>query len=116
MKKYFVILSEGAYSDYSPDYYIGYIEITQEELSEKGKEVGRFLMEQYNLLPERKSTSVYEWDKDKMEKYDVNTDKTIFVPSDRDWQPIMEQWLFEKGYEKLPDNIPEINIYYDLPT
>lgn len=109
-KKYFVILSYGAYSDYEPIYFMGDIPITQKELDRKGKEIGDYLIAEYESLPERPD------DREGVEKYDPATNKTIFSPSFEEWFSLMKKWLLkEKGYEKLPSDIPEINVYYDIP-
>ena len=113
-KKHFVILSNGAYSDYSPIYFMGDIPITQEELDRKGREIGDYLIAQYEALPERPTTAF--WDDRKMEKYDPVTNETIYSLSYEEWFPLMKKWLLEEmGYEELPSDIPEINIHYDIP-
>jgi len=116
-EKYFVILSSGAYSDYSPNYYMGEVEITDKEFDRKGIEVGDKLIEEYLLLPERPSTSKWSWEENKTERYDEKGE-VIYPPGDAEFEKIMEKWLLEeKGYEKLPEDIPEINCAYsDIPN
>jgi hypothetical protein len=120
MKNYFEKLSTGEYSDYSPNYYMGDVKITQKELDEKGIEVGDKLIAEYMLLPERPYTSQFNFSSDigRMERYDKKTGETIYAPGDSEWKPIMEKWLLEMGYEELDeDEIPEINVSYsDLPN
>lgn len=117
MKIHFIILSTGAYSDYEPKYYMGYTQITQKELDEKSVEIGNAMYEKWLALPERKSTSNFEWEKDKMERYDPETNETVYSPFENDYILILEKWLLEEmGYEKLPDDIPEINTYDKIPN
>ncbi len=116
-KKYFVILSVGAYSNYSPYYYYGDNEITKEQLDKKGEEVGDKLMEEYLSLPERKETSGFTWKENETERYNPNTKETVYPPRDMEFIEIMEKWLLEEmNYEKVDDDCPEINVYYDIPT
>ena len=115
MNKHFVILSQGSYSDYFPYYYMGDIEITQEELTKKAKEIRDFLIDEYEKLPERIEKDAPTWRKVEMEHYSPETNKTIYKPNFEDWLPLMEKWLFEeKKYEKLPDKIAEINVEFEL--
>jgi hypothetical protein len=116
--KYFVKLSTGEYSDYSPNYYMGETKITQEELDAKGIEVGDMLIAEYMALPERKYLGDMSWKLNDIERYNPETGKTVYPPGDTQWQPIMEKWLKEKGYEELDEGeIPEINVSYsDLPN
>jgi len=107
-KKYFVILSTGEYSDYEPHYFMGDIPITQEELDKKSKEITDYLIAEYESFPERPAT--VSWYDREMERYDPITNERVPQPYFYTWFPLMEKWLVEeKGYEKLPDNIPEIN-------
>lgn len=88
--KYFVILSQGAYSDYSPEYFMGDVEITNKEFQLKGLEIGDRLT---LLNPDERYENVETWFKE------------------------MKQWLSSKGYAPLPSRIPEINVAYsDIPT
>lgn len=113
--KYFVILSQGAYSDYDPEYYYGDREITQEELNKKSIEVGDSFMKEYLGFPERESTSKWAITGDK-EKYNPKTGEVVYQPSESEYLEIMGKWLEnEMGYEKVGDS-PEINVYYDIPT
>jgi len=115
--KYFVILSTGAYSDYSPTYYIGDEEITEKEFKDKGRELGDYLLNKYNELPEREHKKVADWDDQKIERYNPETGKTIMRPSNDEWFILMDEWLtVQKEYKTLPNNIPEINCYYDFPN
>ncbi len=86
MKEFYLKLSEGEYSSYSPDYYVGNNEITQKELDEKGKTVGDEVIKEY------KDVDSYEWS--------------------GKWKLKMDKWLEERGYIKLPDDLPEINVCY----
>lgn len=93
MKKYFVILSQGEYSDYSPIYYMGDVKITKKEMDFEGKKIGDSLID----APE--------------------TGEEVYRPRFDKWFPLMEEWILGKGYERLPDDIPEINVCYsDIPT
>lgn len=122
--KYFVILSEGAYSEYSPEYWMGDIEITQEEFDKKGKEIGDLVIEEFNKLPARKHTCdrgnreycfhYYSYDNGYV-RFDPLTNKEYSRPPQSRWQEKIEAWLTEKGYSKLPCDIPEINCHYDFP-
>jgi len=118
MENYFVILSQGEYSDYCPEYFMGDREITEEELNKKGREVGDYLISEYEKLPQRKDTSGYSWNEGKTERYDAKTGKVVYSPGFKHWYPIMEKWLLEEmGFEKLPGGIPEVNVAYsELPT
>ena len=113
--KYFIILSEGAYSDYSPDYYMGEIEITQGELNDKAMEIGTKLEDWRKSLPLREVT---DWSGNLCdEPYDPKTGEGIYSWSLKTkWFIKMREWLFSKGYQELPSNIPEINVYYDIPS
>lgn len=127
----FVNLSSGAYSDYDATYYIGNVEITQKELDKKGTEIGDILLAEWNGLPEKKHEHVAHWGDyptckewnerwghlcPETEKYIVETGKVASKGNiDGKWKPLMEEWLSGKGYKKFPEEIPEINIYYDIP-
>ena len=115
--KHFVILSTGAYSDYCPIYYIGDEEITKTELLDMGREIGDLLLNKYNELPEREHKKIYDWDDQKTERYNPETGKTVRRPSKDEWFILMEEWLIAcEKYKRLPENIPEINCYYDFPS
>ena len=110
--KYYVILSTGSYSDYDPQYFVGEKrEITQEELDEAGRRVGDEIYDWYDKLPKRKST-------DGLVKYDPDTEKRVYEYSSlkKIWFSKMKIWLEDNGFEQAPENIPEININFDLPT
>lgn len=119
---YYLILSQGCYSDYSPRYFVGSVEVTQEEYDKKGREVGDMVIKKFQELPERKHVCEVSWcgycigGKPRMEKYDPTTNKMVYIPSYDEWQTVMIEWLTSLGFTELPDNIPEINIdYSDLP-
>lgn len=117
MNKHFVILSEGEYSDYTPTYYIGDVEITQEEFDKKALELGDKLIEQYELLPDRPYIPKYNFETQTSEKYNPETNERVRRPWGSDFIKVMEKWLIEeKGYEKLPTEIAEIRCEYDFPT
>jgi len=113
--KYFVILSEGSYSDYSPTYFMGDIKITQKELDKRGKEIGDIVLEWYKKLPERVEENGYKLNDNGMEKYNTETKETIYSSDmEEKWTTRMKIWLkVDKKYKELSDNIPEININYD---
>lgn len=109
MENYFVILSEGAYSDYSPRYFIGNRKITKEELYKKGEEIGDILELWKENLPFATKIGYEQY------KYDIKEDRIVFNCDDK-WFSEMVKWLDGEGFKDLPDDIPEINIYYDMPT
>lgn len=125
----FVILSSGSYSDYYPTYYMGTVEITQEDLDQKGTEIGDMLLAEWNAV--RRVHHVHEitWREEtcdvtasryssvcpEFDEVDESGKKISKSSIDKKWNPLMEEWLDEKGYKKLPEKIPEINIYYDIP-
>ena len=113
----YVKLSEGEYSGYSPDYYGGKVAITQEELDEQGKIVGDKIIAEYEAYPEREYKPQYSWQHQTTEKYDPITNKSVYTYDHGEkWKLEMEKWLTEKGYTKLPNDLPEINIHYsDIP-
>ena len=115
---YYVILSEGSYSDYSPTYFVGEIEITDKEFQAKGEEVGDKLIAEFESFPQRSDTSGYSWDKNEMERYNPETDETIFSSEFAEkWHNQMTEWLHSKGYTELPTHIPEINVSYsEIPN
>lgn len=114
--KYFVILSQGAYSDYCPNYYYGDNEITKEQFNKKGEEVGDKLIEEYLSLPERKDTSGRYWNDGEKERFNPITNKTVYKPNSRIFIEIMEKWLIEEMNYKKVEECPEINCCYDIPT
>ena len=87
----YVILSEGAYSDYDPKYFCGREPITQAELDMKGREIG---------------DALHATKQEDQDSYDLR----------ELWFEKMRAWLSTKGYEELPKEIPEINVYYDIPV
>jgi len=111
--KNFVILSTGAYSEYNPRYYYGLFPITQEELDKKGKEIGDIVIKEFLELPE------VEVEMGRV-VYTVRQDKNgqkISSPDYCRWFDLMELWLLgEMDYEKVPEGIPEVNVYYDVPS
>ena len=112
----YVILSEGEYSDYCPNYYVGSRNITQEALHNKGKEVGDSFYGWFAVLPKRihmcKNHFCYTWCP-KEETYDPETGNLEYSGNlSKKWFDIMEKWLLQSGFEKLPKNIPEINVAY----
>ena len=114
--KHYVILSSGAYSDYSPIYFIGERKVTQEELNQKSLDIGDFMWKKFNELPERKGEDYYG--RPKMIKY--NPEKPdVYIggsPSDDEFIEKMSTWLICEGFEMIPTTgVPEINIYYDVP-
>ena len=114
--KYYLILSSGAYSDYSPIYFVGEKEITQDELQQKAYEIGNKMWEWFENLPEKESVS--SWDGHTfMSKYDPeNPNKYISNgPDDDEFIEKMTEWLSIQGYEPIPRGLPEINVYYDVP-
>lgn len=119
--KYYAILSQGCYSDYSPTYYIGDYHLTDDEFQKKGKEFGDLVISEFENYPERPHVCPNSWccsslRKIKTEKYDPATNNTVYRVSDEKWMSLMEEWLFSLGFENLPENIPEINLVYsDVP-
>lgn len=113
----YVILSQGAYSDYSPDYYVGEQLITQEDLDKKGREVGDMILAEYEANPERPHISEYSWDREITERYNPDTGERVTTYEHGDkWIEHMITWLNSLGFTKLPSAIPEININYgDMP-
>lgn len=124
-KVYYLILSRGCYSDYSPDYYYGKFEITQKQLDERAKEVCIEVYKKYDSLPLRKKISCkyyhehasYCSDGKEDEKFIPETGKSFSPYKIEDWfWEDMKTWVKEQGFEELPKEIPEINIEFsDLP-
>lgn len=112
----YVILSSGAYSDYDPNYYVGEKEVTQAELTAKSLEIGDEMWAWFEALPEKEGKN---WKGEPvMEKYDPSDlEKYISSsgPIGEDFTKKMEEWLFSEGYTKVPDGLPEVNVYYDVP-
>jgi hypothetical protein len=106
MKNY-IILSEGAYSDYSPKYYVGDAKITQDELDTKARAIGDEIVLDFQKLPivdgiRRKADG---------EEYAYSSDMAS------KFFDCMEKWFFSLGFEKIPSNLPEINVAYsEIPT
>ncbi len=116
MEKYYLILSEGAYSDYSPTYYVGDKLITQEEFDVKGREVGDEVESWFATLPEKEFK---DWRGElATSKYDPATDEKLNSYSLASiWNDKMATWIKEQGFVELPENIPEINVSYsEIPT
>jgi len=114
---FYVILSQGAYSDYSPIYFVGEIEITQEELESKGREEGDKLYEWLGSLPKR--DRYVRWlERTESETYDPVTNQAVYsFQLAEKWFKIMTEWLESRGFKQLPPPIPELNVAYsDLPT
>jgi hypothetical protein len=108
MKNY-IILSSGAYSDYSPTYFFGDREITQDELQQKAYEIGDKMWAEWEALPERDG----EFGR---HKYDPLTTKYAGIhPDGNEFIEKMAKWLEAEGYEPVPTGLPEINVYYDVP-
>jgi hypothetical protein len=124
--KYYLILSEGAYSDYSPTYYVGDKEITYSEFKKKGEEIGDLLLSKFDNLPTREHNRIkcekyydgrIKCTHEELEKYwEESLEKAHRYDLKSMWMKEMEKWIFENGFEELPSDIPEINIYYDVPT
>jgi hypothetical protein len=119
--KYYLILSDGEYSDYSPTYYVGSKEITQDELDKKGKEVGNSLYTKLAECPTRAHDKVKcaksYWrgvcDHEETEPYWPDTlEKAHPYQLGGMWFKEMEKWIKENGFEELPKDIPEINVSY----
>lgn len=124
--KYYIILSTGSYSDYEAQYYCGDIKITQDELDKKAKETTKEMLDLLDSLPLRKVELCQEQhshefycktNPNETERYFPETGEIAHSFSlFHKWQEKMIQWLKEKGFEKLPEDIPEINTYYfDMP-
>lgn len=116
--KHFVILSSGAYSSYSPIYFMSDNLLTKEELDKKGIEVGDKLFEEFDKNPERPTKSTWESNKGRLEKYSIMNGETLYPPNGDEFIEIMEKWLVEeKGFKKIPNDLPEINVSYgELPN
>lgn len=120
--KYYVILSKGAYSDYSPEYFVGPREITQAEFSEKAQKTGDFVIEEFTSLPERKHEHTSDFcckrtQYGPTEKYWPESGRTAYRPDGSRFMELMRAWIKQEGFVELPDGIPEINVEYsDFPT
>lgn len=116
MKNY-LILSSGSYSDYEPTYFVGEKVITQEELTAKAEEIGTKMWNEWVQYPTR--TQRENWSNRIIEqKYDpLEPEKYISNsgPDDDEFIKKLTEWLATQGYEQVPDNLPEINVYYDVP-
>ena len=115
MKNHYVILSVGAYSDYSPQYFVGETEITQEELTKKSLEIGDEMWKVWEELPEKERR---DWRGEMvMGKYDPENPKKYMgnSPRNEDFIEKMTEWLYSIGYTEIPNGLPEINVYYDVP-
>lgn len=109
MEAYYVILSSGAYSDYSPVYFVGPTKVTQEELKTKSLEIGDAMWAYFESLPERNGEFGSH-------RYDPETNDYVGIcPDEGEFIEKMSEWLYSIGYQKLPSDIPEINVYYDVP-
>jgi len=119
--KHYLILSDGCYSDYSPTYYTGDKEITQEEFDAKGKEIGDSLYDKLSKcktrVHDRKECSKTHWrGVCNHEETELYWDDTLKKASSSQlsgmWFKEMEKWIIEQGFEELPKNIPETNVAY----
>lgn len=122
---YYVILSEGAYSDYSPQYFVGEREITKEELDARGAIVGDAVILEWENAPIRahihRNKYCCTWQfspKILEEKYNPETGEAYgSYPTAQRWLELMSMWLVNEGYQRLPEEIPEINTSYsDFPS
>jgi len=118
----YIILSEGAYSDYSPTYYVGERLITQEEMDKKSIEIGDKLYAEFDALPTRKHEPCFNGEHfsycKPMEKYYPDTGERAYSG---DLAPKffkqMAEWLKEQGYLEISEPTAEINISYsEIPT
>ena len=113
----YLILSSGAYSDYSPTYFAGEKEITQAELTAKSLEISDKQWSEWEALPEIEAINwknkpimtKYNPDQPKIYVSDNGPDSGVFIEK-------MSEWLKTEGYEPVPNGLPEINVYYDLPS
>ena len=117
---YYIILSEGEYSDYSPQYFVGSREITREELDKKGIEVGDSLFEWFDSLPKRTHVPC-KWKCwsgcPQEESYGEDGERVYSHELAEKWFEQMKVWVKERGFEPLPEQIPEINVAYsDIPN
>lgn len=111
-EQFYVILSDGAYSDYQKTYYAGPRKITNEEFRNKGEEIGDVVIEEFLALPTRQDVC------DTEERYNPEKpDKWISQEPDTSiWKERMIQWLESEGFEEVEEgDAPEINLYYDVP-
>lgn len=93
-EQHYVILSSGAYSDYFPIYFVGTTKVSQEVLEAKSLEIGDAMWVAFEA--------------GEKEPWQYRPDEDSFIKR-------MSDWLYSLGYTKLPDKIPEINVYYDVP-
>lgn len=120
--RHYLILSRGAYSEYSPEYFVGDKEITQKKFDKKAREIGDLCLAEFEALPEREHKHTSQWccsfgRHETTEKFDPQTGKKVYSPFDDKWWKRMNEFIAEQGFTPLPDNIPEINIAYsDYPT
>lgn len=116
-ERYYVILSEGSYSYYSPTYFVGSLPISKEELEFEAKRLGDELYDWLDSLPIRPSKSKWASEGEK-EVYDPTTWETFYSSQLAErFMKQMTTWVKERGFEELPEEIPEINVAYsDLPT
>lgn len=117
--KYYLILSEGAYSDYSPEYFIGEKEVTKEVFEAKGREVGDRVIQEHEDAPVRPHVCgkyCYHSSfspKPETEKFNPDTGESLYFHAKAgDWMSYMREWVLEQGFEPLPEDIPEINTAY----
>lgn len=114
--KHFVCLSDGAYSDYTPEYWFGDREIGQEEFDEKAREFGDIANEWYFGLPTKGFYS--DWrEKIVLERVDENGTRVSEEDACALWKMAMRKWLEDEGFQKLElEDTPEINVSYsDYP-
>lgn len=118
MENNYVILSNGAYSNYDPIYFCGGELLSQDELDTKGREVGDIVSDIFNNLPVRKHENekyheVCYSTCEKYEKYWPLTNEAAYSSDLSNlWFKEMETWLVSIGYKRIPKNIPEINVSY----
>jgi hypothetical protein len=122
-KVYYLILSEGSYSDYSPTYFVGRKEVTQEQLDEVSKQVGDRVIAEFEELPEAEYVcdcllggEHWNWCKYKIgTTVKLKDGKQVSQPDVKDWFDYMHKWLEENGFVELPPDIPEVNTNYSIP-
>lgn len=121
MEKYYLILSEGEYSDYDPVYFVGGKQITQDQLNKKGEETGDCLYQKLSectvRIHDREACSKkyygIQCNHEETEAYWQDTGEQAHSYQLAEmWFKEMEKWIKEQGFENLPTDIPEINVAY----